>query len=151
MGIIVIHPNREQVEGPLIYLLGPLQGVDWQSEAIGLLAVNPNLHIASPRGFSLRQDEFFHVWEKEYISRAKESGAVLFWLPKECGSSAEVLMNFSTLGQLNPKGNQVVFGIEEGFPGGEEVVKEIFRKWGVTVFSSLPQACNEAIRLCGMV
>ena len=55
---IIYSPNRETIEGPLIYLGGPKpENNDWQSLAIQYIqAWFPSVNIANPRGFKLEDN-----------------------------------------------------------------------------------------------
>lgn len=104
-GITFDAPERPTVEGPLIFLAGPIQGAPlWQTEAISMIRTySTTVHIASPRrrklerlikptaSFAARFTESFvgemYIeqvdWETRYLNRAAENGCILFWLAKE--------------------------------------------------------------------
>ncbi len=50
-GLVFQPPEIAEVDGPLIFLAGPIQGApDWQSEAISIIHdIDPAIAIASPR------------------------------------------------------------------------------------------------------
>lgn len=131
MGKIIIAPHREEMVGPLVYLAGPIYGApDWHSDAIGMLGMNSELHIATLRRaiemnteFSPTQLQDQMKWADHFIRHALHNGIVMFWFPKpiavieqggyghtsriELGATIEYLKNISTA--------HVVIGIQEGF------------------------------------
>lgn len=143
MGKILIAPHREEITGPLIFLAGPIQGApDWQSEAIGLLSVNPHVSIASPRRASQARGEFSDedyslqvLWEWDHMSRAGENGVILFWLAREMvgvpGRAYAQTTRFE-LGETVARhiftGIRVVVGLEEGFTNRRYITKSLQEK-----------------------
>jgi hypothetical protein len=102
-GVIVPKTLVEPVEGPLIFLAGPIRGApNWQNEAIQrILQKNGNATITSPRR-EVREsiskyvlsgnDAYFtrqRAWERYYLEIAAKKGAILFWLPGETEHSCE--------------------------------------------------------------
>jgi hypothetical protein len=151
MGIIIIYPNQvATVTGPLIYLLGPVEGCpDWQSEAMGMLSINPSLHIASPRGaFSATKlpSASKEAWEKAYIEKASQTGVVVFWLPRGSEESPQLPESYIAFGKAM-NSSRIVFGIEEGFRQREDIVASLSLVWPGEIFSNLAEVCSEAIRL----
>lgn len=85
----------EVPDNPVIFLAGPIHGASrWQSEAARMiLSRTKDIVIASPRRFYFEQmpanyfDDSLYTfyrqrpWEKYYMNRAAQGGAVLFWLP----------------------------------------------------------------------
>ena len=85
---VITPPNFGPVDGPLVYLAGPIEGApDWQSEALErLLSLDPSLNVANPRrplapGEELASEQI--DWETGYLRRAEQHGAILFWMAAE--------------------------------------------------------------------
>jgi len=88
-GQVLIAPNEAKLEGPSIFLAGPIQGAArWQDAAIEeIRKLDQDVHITSPRR-SVFQDKGFVYeeqvdWETKYLHRAADTGAILFWLANE--------------------------------------------------------------------
>lgn len=146
-GITFDAPERPTVEGPLIFLAGPIQGAPlWQTEAISMIRTySTTVHIASPRrrklerlikptaSFAARFTESFvgemYIeqvdWETRYLNRAAENGCILFWLAKEenhiCTRAYAQTSRFE-LAEWKERCRwnpniKMVVGIEHGFSG----------------------------------
>jgi len=127
---IIKAPDFKKVNGPLIFLAGPIQGAeDWHKTAIDLIAEeNSFLDIASPRGdYSKREFDYDKQvdWETYHLNLAAKSGAILFWLTKEkehmCDRAYAQTTRFElgewvTKYRFNKK-IRLFIGIEDGFTG----------------------------------
>lgn len=163
MGKIIISPSRLQVDGPLIFLAGPIQGApDWQSDAIALLGKMTDAHIASPRRSTLTVDDFGEDmyneqvdWEHDYLDRAAKNGAIMFWLAKEaqhrCDRAYAQTSRFElgetvTLHRL--KGVKIAVGIEKGFSGARYFIKTIGKKApDIPICATLRETCEKTAEL----
>ena len=162
MGTVICAPNRAAVEGPLIFLAGPIQGaIPWQEVAIRYLrALDDRVHIASPRrrvatqltdaGYREQVD-----WETEHLNRAAEDGVILFWLARECepvaGRDYAQTTRFE-LGEWKERarrdGIRLVVGIEEVFNGARYVRHRLAQECPqVPIRCTLESTCRAAISL----
>ena len=96
-GLILPNTLVEKVDGPLIFLAGPiLCAPNWQDEAVKkIIDKEPGFTVASPRGESREKlakyvlsgkDDAFsrqRAWELHYLHLAAKTGAIMFWLPGE--------------------------------------------------------------------
>ncbi len=160
-GKILIAPQYESIDGPLIFLAGPIQGApDWQSKAISYIPnLAPELHIASPRRKTYDDVNFVYAeqvdWERHYLRRAATEGAIMFWLAKEdkhrCDRAYAQTTRFE-LGECKnwheQKGAKLVIGIEEGYTGAK-YVGYVFPKDcpNVPICKTLEETCRRAIGL----
>lgn len=156
---VIIAPQLDalqQLEGPLIYLAGPIQGsVDWQSEAIDALGdLAPDVHVASQRGANFKggMDKQL-VWERACIDRAARDGVILFWCAREtnhrCNRTYAAQMRFE-MGEWMVKATlglaRVVVGIEKGFTGGPYLQRRFLLDFpSVPVCRALRQTCVAAV------
>jgi len=156
--IITAPTNLDAVnklEGPLVYLNGPIQGVDnWQAEAIAILGdLAPDLHVASARGRNFTGGPELHMmWEQAFAERAARDGVVLFWLAREtrhrCDRTFAAQQRFE-LGEWAAKASaglaRLVVGIERGFTGGPYLHRRLTLSYPqVPVCRTLRQACAVA-------
>ncbi len=106
-GVIIPKTYVAEINGPLIFLLGPIRGApNWQDEAIKILfSINPNLTIVIPRRgvrdsfakYVLSGDENHfsrqRAWEIYYTEMASEEegreGCAMFWFPGEAEHKCE--------------------------------------------------------------
>ena len=158
---VVIAPDMgplAELEGPLIFLNGPIQGADdWQQEAIDQLAVvAPDVHVASPRmqQFAGAQEALW-IWETAYSERAAQDGVVLFWLAREtrhrCSRSFAAQTRFE-LGEWAMKSSaglaRLVVGFERGFTGGPYLQRRFTLAYpNIPICRTLKQACTVAAEL----
>ena len=96
-GVIVPKTYVSDIEGPLIFLAGPIiSAPNWQDEAVRLiLSQDSAITIASPRwevsdaiknDVLAGNDTYFtrsRAWERHYLDIASKTGAIMFWLPGE--------------------------------------------------------------------
>ena len=159
--MILIAPHREELTGPVIFLAGPIQGApDWQTEAMGLLGVNPYIHVVSPRQSIQKKEEFSDQdyfsqieWEHHYLDVACKSGVVMFWLPKPIeiiqGRAYAQTTRFE-LGEMVARhylsGVRLVIGIEKGFGNDRYIRRTLELKAPkVSVCSTLEETCESAL------
>src|SRR5437867_367571 len=132
-GQILVPPDIVPIEGPLVFLAGPIQGSpDWQSEAIALLQqLAPELHVASPR-LEYLDDTFVYErqvdWETHHLRLAAQIGAILFWLAREVEHRSDRAYAQTTRFELaewklrhERDGVKLVVGIENGFSGARYI------------------------------
>lgn len=88
IGRVLLPPKIVSVDGPVIFLVGPVQSApNWQRYAIDLIhAQAPDVHIANPRRKNL-DGKFVYAdqvdWETHYLRRAGKEGVVFAWLPRQ--------------------------------------------------------------------
>ena len=160
IAVLLIPPVLVPVEGPVVFLAGPIQGApDWQAEAVRLLAgFAPAVHVACPRRVYL-PGEFDYGgqvdWETHYLRRAALGGAILFWLAREAVHHPGRAYAQTTRFELaewkvrhERDGAKLVVGIDDGFSGA----RYIRRRFGqdcpaVPLLASLEEACRVAAEL----
>jgi hypothetical protein len=158
MGVVVCPPAYLDLDGPLVFLAGPIQGAgDWQDDAISYLTKQASgCNIASPRrsyppvtfDYDVQVD-----WETHHLRRAAQQGVILFWLATEkehdCNRSYAQTTRFELAewkARHERDGAPLVVGIEEGFSGA----RYIRRRFGqdcptIPILSTLEDACRSAI------
>ncbi len=147
------------VDGPMIYLNGPIQGTgDWQTEAIthlGTLA--PDVHVASPRAKQFTGDPDEHLsWQTIYQDHAAQNGVLLVWLSAEskhrCNRAYAQqarfeLAEWAVKSQFNPA-IKLVVGIERGFGGANYLRRRFTLTFPhVPLCRTLRQTCATAADL----
>lgn len=157
---VITPPNYGPVEGPLVYLAGPVEGaVNWQSEALGRLGeLDPGLAVANPRrdfapGEELASEQI--DWETGYLRRAGEQGAILFWMAAETErvpwrAYAQIARAqlFEAKARHELAGARVVLGIEENFAGGSYIRRRFeTESVGIPSFRTLEECCVAAVHL----
>lgn len=165
MGRIIVAPEYRTIEGPLIFLAGPIQGAPrWQDAAANIIgAYNDRVMIASPRRPLLKSESQFTQemyneqvdWETFHLRRASENGAILFWLAKEAEHTCERAYGQTTRFELaewkvhhEVEGVNLVVGIEEGFTGARYIRRRISQDCiEIPVLSSLEETCRKAVDL----
>ncbi len=161
MGKILTPPNYVDIEGPLIFVAGPIQGsADWQSRAISLLGAAA-VTVASPRrrgdlGEFTEADYNAQVdWEHFHLDRAAKNGVILFWLAREREHKCERAYAQTTRFELGEAvtlhrlaGARVCVGIEEGFTNARYLRRTISKKApGIPVCATLEETCRRALEL----
>jgi hypothetical protein len=162
VGAILLPPEVVPVDGPLVFLAGPIQGApDWQAEAIRwFVAEAPHVSVASPRRvyppgafeYAAQVD-----WETHYLRRAAERGAILFWLAREavpapgrCYAQTSRFELAEWKVRHERDGVRLVVGLEEGFSGARYVRHRLARDCpAVPVVSWLEEACRAAALAVG--
>jgi Nucleoside 2-deoxyribosyltransferase like len=162
MGLI-LHPTTiVPVDGPMVFLAGPIQGAPhWQAEAIHWFTEHaPAIHVASPRRLD-RSREFDYAaqvdWETHYLRRAAISGVVLFWLANEAESipgRAYAQTSRFELAEWKVRherdGTRLAVGVEEGFSGARYIRHRFSQDCpNVPLVSTLTEVCAAAAALCG--
>lgn len=162
MGAVLLPPVVVPVDGPLVFLAGPINGApDWQADAIRWFAEHaPALSVASPR--RQNKDAAFDFaaqvdWETHYLRRAADRGVILFWLPCEAvnvpGRAYAQTSRFE-LAEWKVRhehdGVRLVVGVEDGF-SGERYIRQRFGQDcpRVPITASLVAACASAVELIG--
>ena len=157
---VITPPNFGPVNGPLVYLAGPIEGApDWQAEALVRLAgLDPSLNVANPRrelapGEELASEQM--DWETGYLRRAEEHGAILFWMAAEhervpwrayAQFARAQLFEYKARHEL--AGARIVLGIEENFAGGTYMRRRFEQEAvGVPLFRTLEECCVAAAHL----
>ena len=155
-GQLIVAPQYVNVEGPVLFLAGPIQGSkDWQRSAIEKIRnSDKNVHIANPRR-DYAPGEFEYTkqvdWERYYLKRAFQNGAIMVWLAKEYKHRRDRAYAQTTrfeLGELLGKGAKAVVGIEEGFTGAKYVRHVLPTEYPkVPICKSLEETCKKALEL----
>ncbi|HSH03248.1 MAG TPA: nucleoside 2-deoxyribosyltransferase domain-containing protein [Anaerolineae bacterium] len=159
---LITPPNRLEVDGPFVFLAGPIQGAPkWHEVAMGLLwAASASIWVVSPKrqSFDKGMDYGEQVdWETYYLQQAAETGVIMFWLAQEathrCDRAYGQTSRFE-LGEWSVKhqwlGAKLVVGIEAGFSNGRYIRRRLGQDCPqVPVVASLAAACDEVVRLLG--
>jgi hypothetical protein len=159
-GQVISPPVVLPVQGPLVFLAGPIQGApDWQREAIACLhRTNADVSIASPRREYLPGQFVFDQqvdWETNYLRRAAEQGVILFWLAREVEHHCDRAYAQTTRFELaewkvrhERDGVNLVVGIDDGFSGARYVRRRFQLDCPkVPILSTLEDACRAALGL----
>jgi len=158
---LILPPKLIHVEGPIIFLGGPIQGAkNWQETAIELIhSLAPQITIASPRRDKKFKGDIVEYnnqvdWETTYLRIAAQHGAILFWLAMESehipGRAYAQTSRFE-LGEWKERhardGTKLIVGIESGF-SNEKYIKRRFHQDcpGVPIFSTLEETCQRAVK-----
>lgn len=159
-GKLILPPEIIEVDAPLIFLAGPIQGAKkWQEEAIKLIwDKNPEINIVSPRREYLNKEFVFEKqvdWETHYLRETSKKGVILFWLAKEAEHNCERAYAQTSRFELaewkirhERDGIKLVIGIEEGFTGARYIQRRLPQDCpDVPILDSLEQTCNMAVKL----
>ena len=168
MNLILPETYVKDVNGPLVFLAGPIKGGGmWQDSAIEFIySTDTDLYIASPhqkqgkyKRDSMQSDQSFETqlqWERHYLRQAARNGAILFWLPKESGHSRDYIYAETTrreLGEWTTRyqledGIRLVIGGEEEFSGFDNIRRNLAEDCpNLSIYSTLEGTCKEAVRL----
>jgi hypothetical protein len=158
--VILLPPEIVPVEGPVVFLAGPIKGApDWQSEAARpLLAALPDVRVASPRRVYApgTYDAAAQIdWETHFLRLAGTRGVILFWLAREVEHDPTRAYAQTTRFELaewkvrhERDGAKLVVGIEDGFTGARYIRHRFERDCPtVPLVSSLEDACRVAAEL----
>ena len=173
-GKIIIAPEYQEINGPLVFLAGPIQGAyDWQLRATQILQqLHPEINIANPRRPLNHEGDFTEQmytaqvdWETHHLQMAaygnagkgeSDRGAVLFWLAKEAKHFCDRAYAQTTRFELaewkvkheRDKVNLVV-GIEDGFTGARYICRRMNQDCPeVPILSTLEETCEKAVEMC---
>jgi len=165
MSKLILPPNYlKKIDGPLIFLAGPIQGsYRWQDKAIEIIQdLAPELYIACPRrDIHLKGDftpDMYNEqvdWETYHLRKAGKNGTILFWLAKEakhnCTRAYAQTSRFE-LGEWKVRherdGSNLVVGIEEGFTNSRYIRRRLSQDCPkVPICSTLEETCKKAIEL----
>lgn len=162
--MILKPPIKTEVQGPLVFLAGPIQGTsDWQSEAILYLQKKSSaIHIACPR-HNYPPGEFDYEtqvnWETHHLRRAAEQGVILFWLACETvqipGRSYAQTTRFELAEwkvRHERNGIKIVIGIEAGFSGARYIRQRFSQDCpNIPIVDSIESACDSALQLLSTI
>ena len=169
-GKVLIAPTYDNIEGPLIFLAGPIQGAyEWQDQAVQIIhSLDSKLNIANPRRKTRAKGEFTQDmyneqvdWETHYLRRAGEHGVVMFWLAKEFEEPLKVegvprrayaqtsrfeLAEWKVRHERD--GSNLVVGVEEGFTGWRYIRRRLPQDCPeVCILPTLEETCQKAVEL----
>ena len=99
-------PEIVEVEGPVIFLAGPIQGApDWQSQAVEYIwKQDPEIAIASPRKDYLPGTFVYEKqvdWETHNLRRAASQGVIAFWLATEAQRKMKLIERLKAIASLS--------------------------------------------------
>jgi len=162
MKLILPPAYLRQVDAPLIFLAGPIQGTyDWQKDAINIIQNSaPEVYIASPRkqidlGGEFTQELYNEQvdWETYHLRKAGETGVILFWLAREAEHRCDRAYAQTTRFELaewkmrhERDGSKIVVGIETGYTGSKYILRRFSQDCPeIPILHSLEDTCREAI------
>lgn len=149
-----------QVDGPVIFLAGPIQGApDWQTlAATKIHDLDASLIVASPRK-DYPEGTFIYEnqvdWETHFLRSAGQLGVVGFWLAAQTVETPGRAYAQTTRFELAEwkmrheyEGTKITLGIEEGF-GNARYIKRRFSQDcpDVKVVDTLDEMCQNAVDL----
>jgi hypothetical protein len=161
---LIIPPKYMEIDKPLIFLAGPIQGAyDWQSAAARIIYhLDPEKYIASPRRNFVNTQRLDPVieeeqidWETYHLRKAGKNGVVMFWLPKEyehfCWRAYAQTSRFE-LSEWKLRherdGAKIVVGMDEGFTGRSYIKRRFMQDCpDVQIQNTIEKTCEEALRL----
>lgn len=158
LGQLILPPNYPNTVGPTIFLAGPIQGANWQPQAIEYLQkLSQKLNIASPRKDYLEEEFIYEKqvdWESYYLKKAAREGAIMFWLAKELVHTCERAYAQTTrfeLGEWKARyeqsGIKLVLGIEEGFSNSRYIRRRFSQDCpNINISNNLEETCQEAVK-----
>lgn len=154
-------PEIVKIEGPVVFLAGPIQGApNWQEEAKSYIHnLEPKITVASPRR-EYGEGEFDYGkqvdWETHFLRRAAEMGVIAFWLASQQedtpGRSYTQTSRFEIgewkQARKSDPSIKLTIGIEPGF-GNERYIR---RRFGqdcpdVEITDDLEAMCLNAVDL----
>lgn len=163
MGAVHLPTTITSIEGPLVFLAGPIQGAPhWQADAIQWFAeYAPAFSVASPRRVDRSRDFDYAAqvdWETHHLRSAATSGVILFWLAREVEHVPSRAYAQTTRFELaewkvrhERDGVRLAIGIEEGFSGARYIRHRFGQDCpGVPIVSTLVDVCAAAVALLGM-
>lgn len=157
---VIFPPEIKDVDKPIIFLAGPIQGApDWQKEALQIISsLEKDLVIASPRREYI-DGEFVYDkqvdWETYYLNQAAKKGVILFWLAREekhFPERAYAQTSRFELGEWKARNQlglaKLVVGIEDGFTNNRYIKRRLMQDCPeVVICDSLRETCLKAADL----
>lgn len=158
--LLLQPPEIVQVDRPLIFLAGPIQGApDWQSEAANRIHdLDAAIAVASPRR-NYPEGTFVYErqvdWETHFLRLAGKIGVIGFWLAaqiKETPGRAYAQTTRFELAEWKMRheyeGAKITIGIEEGF-GNARYIRRRFSQdcSDIKIVDSLEEMCQNAVDL----
>lgn len=155
---VIYPPKHKEVKGPVIFLAGPIQGApDWQKDAIKIIhSINRDVFIANPRREYLDEKFVYDKqvdWETEYLNKAAQNGAIIFWLAKELNHFCERAYAQTSRFEIaewkarheKSKFNLII-GIEDGFTGGRYIKHRTAQDCpDIKILNNLEDVCRRAL------
>jgi hypothetical protein len=163
-GRILHSPQSAEIDGPLIFLAGPIQGArDWQIEAAEIIShLDPSIWVASPRrrgpeaNVDWTGDEFYKQvdWETRHLELAAADGVILFWLQKEDEHICERAFAQTTRFELGEycararlAATRVVVGIDSGFTNARYIRYRLQKESRIPICEYLAETCIQAVSM----
>lgn len=158
VGKIIQAPDFIEVDGPMIFLGGPIRGTyRWHDDAIAYIhQIDPEIHIATPCSYPFHGNHGLqNDWVVRNQERAAEEGSLLFWMSREtghkCNRSYAQEARFE-LGEWAANswrdGVKLVVGIENGFTGGAYLHERLKRDYpNIPLCRMLRQSCLAAVEM----
>ncbi len=153
-------PEIVDVEGPLIFLAGPIQGApEWQNDAVSIIrSLDSSIVVASPRknypeGTFLYENQV--DWETHFLRKAGENGVVSFWLATQTSETpgrAYAQTSRFELAEWKMKheyeGSKITIGIEQGFGNARYIKRRLSQDCpDVKIADTLETMCLNAVQL----
>jgi hypothetical protein len=156
---ILLQPP-EIVEGPVIFLAGPIQGApNWQQDAATQIhELDPSIIVASPRK-DYPEGTFVYEkqvdWETHFLRTAGRLGVIAFWLAQQTIATPDRAYAQTSRFELAEwkmlhvyEDIKLTLGIEEGF-GNARYIRRRFDQDcpDVKIADNLPEMCGNAVDL----
>lgn len=153
-------PEIVEVEGPVIFLAGPIQGApDWQQDAVAQIhELDPSVIIASPcRDYP--EGTFVYEkqvdWETHFLRKAGSLGVIGFWLAKQITQTpgrAYAQTSRFELAEWKMRHEyesiKLTIGIEEGFGNARYIRRRLSQDCpDVKIADNLSEMCRNAVDL----
>ena len=169
MATKIYRPNEVfHTTEPGIFLAGPIQGApNWQQESETMLdrvslkrGLDFNIYNPRADNFDPKDEAAQKHWEKTYLKRARDSGAILFWLAAQDFSIEDYPEGRSyaqttriELGRAfgwrdyNPR-TRIVLGIDPNYEGGSDgYIVSCAEEYDLVVHQDLGRLCLHAADL----
>lgn len=171
MAQLILPPEYvENINGPLIFLAGPIRGThDWQRKASAYIVDKETaITIANPRRPAMEVYRERHFprdwfeeqvdWETVHLKQASQWGAILFRLARETDHGCDRPFAQTTRyelgewkGRLEKGGlfhRVVALGIEDGFSGRSYIERRLGQDCpSLKIYGTLEETCDQALRL----
>lgn len=141
---IFLPPKIEEVNPPLIFLAGPIQGAEhWQNKG-------RRDYLDGEFVYEAQVD-----WETRYLNEAAKKGLILFWLAKEAehdNKRSYAQTSRFELAEWKVKherdGVKLVLGIEDGFTGAQYIRHRFSQDCPeIPILDSLEKTCEKAVKM----
>ncbi|MBT4174770.1 hypothetical protein HOC80_02670 [archaeon] len=172
MARVIIPKTWVPIDGPFVYLAGPIRGApNWQDEAVKyLVSQKQDITIISPRREIREAIERYVVkgeegafdrqrkWERQYMDMAMigGQGVIMFWLPGETnhlcqkpyGAMTRFELGYVLANHRNDRSAKFCIGSDGNFPELRTIEVDLSIDSPLTtVYETLEATCYKALNL----